>query len=489
VIVLFNPWSTPSSKKPLPMSLLALAAVLEGRHEYVIVDGNLENAPVARIAEIARRKPLKAIGVTVMPGPQLNHAVPQTRALKAALPDVPIIWGGYFPSQHDEVCLRDPAVDFVVRSQGEATLLELLQVLERHLDPASVLSLSWKEKGEYRRNPPRPLIPLDDLPDWPYESVAMERYLHSHYLGRRVGTHHSSYGCPFGCNFCAVVPMVNRRWLPQSAERLEAILRRQQSRYGIDAVQFHDMDFFVSEARTSEFAERIQGLGLAWWALGRVDELMKYGDATWRLMAKSGLKMIFCGAESGSDEVLKRMNKGGKVAPSLTLELARRMGSFGIVPELSFVLGNPPDPQGDVAATLSFIRRLKKVNPQTEMILYAYTPVPVEGTLYDEARARGFKFPETLDEWVGGDWRDFSLRRDPHTPWLDDRLLRRIRNFERVVNAYYPTVTDARLSGLRRTLLRALGSWRYHLRLYAMPLELQAVHRLIGYQRPETAGF
>jgi hypothetical protein len=286
-----------------------------------------------------------------------------------------------------------------------------------------------------------------------------------------------------------VVPMSNRRWLAQSPERLEGILRLQKTRYGIDAVQFHDMDFFVSESRTADFAERVARLGLSWWALGRVDELMKFGDATWGRMASSGLKMIFCGAESGSDEVLKRMNKGGKAAASLTLELVRRMRSLGIVPELSFVLGNPPDPARDVSVTLSFIRRLKQVNPATEIILYAYTPVPVEGTLYDEARALGFKFPDTLDEWVGGDWRDFSLRREPHTPWLDGRLRRRIRNFERVVNAYYPTVTDARLSGLPRTLLRALGSWRYHLRVYAMPLELRVLHKLVGYQRPETAGF
>jgi radical SAM superfamily enzyme YgiQ (UPF0313 family) len=489
VIVLFNPRSTPSAKKPLPMSLLALAGVLEGRHEYAIVDGNLDAAPVARIAELGRRKRLDAVGVTVMPGPQLNEAVPQTRALRAALPDVPIVWGGYFPSLHDETCLKDPAIDFVVRSQGEATLLELLKVLKRGGDLADVQSLSWRDGGTFRRNPPRPLIPLDDLPDWPYESVPMERYIHSHYLGRRVGTHHSSYGCPFGCNFCAVVPMSNRRWLAQSPERLESILRLQKERYGIDAVQFHDMDFFVSEARTAEFAERVSRLGLSWWALGRVDELMKFGDATWQRMAKSGLKMIFCGAESGSDEVLKRMNKGGKAAASLTLELARRMGSLGIVPEFSFVLGNPPDPDRDVSATLAFIRKLKQVNPATEMILYAYTPVPIEGTLYDEARALGFKFPESLDEWVSGDWRHFSLRREPHTPWLGARLQRRIRNFERVVNAYYPTVTDLKLSGLRRSVLRALGSWRYHLRLYAMPLELRAFHKLVGYQRPETAGF
>jgi radical SAM superfamily enzyme YgiQ (UPF0313 family) len=489
MLVLYNPRSTPSAKKPLPMSLLALGALLEGRHEYEIVDANLGGDAVGRIVELGRRRKLTAIGVTVMPGPQLNEAVPDTRRLKAGLPDVPVVWGGYFPSQHADTCLADPSVDFVVRGQGEQTLLELCDVLARGGAFASVAGLSWKVGGRVQHNPKRALIPLEALPDWPYERVDMERYIHRHYLGRRVGTHHSSYGCPFACNFCAVVELVQQRWLPQSAARLERVVLRLQRDYGVDALQFHDMDFFISEPRAAEFAGRIQGKGLTWWALGRIDELVRYSDATWTKLKESGLKMVFCGAESGSDEVLKRMNKGGSVSAEKTLELAARLRTLGVVPEFSFVLGNPPDPHADVDATFAFIRRLKAVNPATELILYRYTPVPLEGTLYEEARAMGFRFPETLDQWTSGDWQHFSLRRDPVTPWSDGRLTRRVREFERVVNAYYPTSTDLRLTGVRRRVLRALGSWRYHARFYRYPLELSAFHRLVGYQRPETTGF
>jgi hypothetical protein len=66
---------------------------------------------------------------------------------------------------------------------------------------------------------------------------------------------------------------------------------------------------------------------------------------------------------------------------------------------------------------------------------------------------------------------------------------RRIRNFERVINAYYPTATDMRLTGWRRLTLRAASAWRYRLERYEAPLELRALHRLIRYQRPETTGF
>ena len=72
MIVLLNPWSTPSPKKPLPMSLLAIGSMLEGELDYTIVDGNLDPSPVQAIAAIHARTPLTAVAVTVMPGPQLG---------------------------------------------------------------------------------------------------------------------------------------------------------------------------------------------------------------------------------------------------------------------------------------------------------------------------------------------------------------------------------------------------------------------------------
>jgi radical SAM superfamily enzyme YgiQ (UPF0313 family) len=270
---------------------------------------------------------------------------------------------------------------------------------------------------------------------------------------------------------------------------MERALRSLVAAYRIDAVQMHDMDFFISEARTAEFCERIADLGLAWWALGRVDALMRYSERTWKAMARSGLKMVFSGAESGSDTTLAAMNKGGKASAGLTLELAARMRRHGIIPEFSFVLGSPPDPMADVAQTFEFIRELKVVNPATEIVLYTYTPVPLEGELYDKARREGFRFPDTLDEWSLPAWQQLSMRRGDGIPWMERAVRRRVRNFERVINAFYPTVTDPRLTGMRRRLLRAVSGWRYALRFYQAPYELAAVHRLIQYQRPETTGF
>jgi hypothetical protein len=493
MILFFNPLSTTPGKQPLPLSILSLAAVVEAPRRWTLVDGNSTADPAAdiisRLADVPRTE-RALLAVTVMPGPQLSQAVPVCKAVRRALPHVPIIWGGYFPTQHSNTVLRSDYVDFVVRSQGERPLLQLLDALDRNESPATVDGLSWKlPDGTIVHNPVGQSTPLDDLPDLPYERVPMEDYIHPTCLGRRTVAHNSSFGCPFACSFCAVVAMSNRRWLAQSPARVAGVVGRLKRDYRVDAVQMHDMDFFISEARVAEIADRIAPLGLSWWGLGRVDTLMQYSDDTFRKMARSGLRMVFSGAESASDATLQTMNKGGKAAAHLAIELAARMREYGIVPEYSFVLGSPPDPLTDMAQTFEYIRRIKAVNPATEVILYTYTPVPLDGTLYAEASRLGFAFPDSLDEWASDRWRQAMMRRGEHIPWMDGSVRTRVRNFERVLNAYYPTATDRRLTPMRRKVLRAASGWRYALRMYAAPYELRAIQKFIQYQRPETTGF
>ena len=492
MIIFFNPRSTTPGKQPLPISVLSLAAALEPDMAWTLVDGNLDTDPAARILEVVTQtKPgaVPVLAVTVMPGPQVQQAVAVCRQVRGIRPDLPIVWGGYFPTQHTDTVLRSPLVDFVVRSQGERPFVQLVRALRSGGALRDVPSLSWKREGRIVHNTAGELTPLDELPDLPYARVPLVRYLHDNYLGRRTIAYHSSFGCPFACGFCSVGAMARRRWLAQQPERVATTLARLKTAYGVDAVQMHDMDFFISEARTGEMAARIAPLGLHWWALGRVDVLMQYSDATWRAMQASGLKMIFSGAESGSADRLAAMRKGGKSSPSLTVELARRMREYGIVPEFSFVLGSPPDPLADLETSFAFIRRLKEINPQTEIVLYTYTPVPEQGTLFAEARRQQFAFPETLDDWASSRWEQFSMRRGSGLPWVGRAVRRRVRNFERVINAYYPTATDARLTAWHHAALRVASAWRYSLRWYAAPYELRALHRLIRYQRPETTGF
>jgi anaerobic magnesium-protoporphyrin IX monomethyl ester cyclase len=500
-IILYNPQSSANKKPILPMSLLAVGAVLEGHHEYQIIDGNLVPDALAALDEViggAGSEPV-VLALTVMPGPQLQQSVPVCRELKRRFPQLMIVWGGYFPTQHWDVCLRADYVDYVVRGHGEMVFRALLALLAdaSGVDAAELARIpGLAYRGGNGRGATEPVSNLQApiphparLPDWNFDRLEVGRYVRPTFLGSRTLGYHSSYGCPFFCNFCAVVNMVNGRWLPQTAEQVAEAVKMYHRRWDVNAVEFYDNNFFTQQARVAEFSERIMALDIAWWGEGRIDTMQMYSARTWELMRDSGLRMVFMGAESGSDDTLKRMDKGGQMSTERTLEIARLMRSYDIVPEFSFVLGNPPDPEADMRQTMAFIRRVKEVNPDSEIILYLYTPVPLAGELYEEAKAGGFDFPETLDEWISPAWLDFSQRRSSTMPWIKRSLQDQIHDFERVINAYYPTTTHLGLTGGWRRVLRLASAWRYHLGFYHFPLELRALHKLIAYQRPETSSF
>jgi hypothetical protein len=140
--------------------------------------------------------------------------------------------------------------------------------------------------------------------------------------------------------------------------------------------------------------------------------------------------MIFFGAESGSNAALASMNKG--ITAEQTLELAARIRHFGIIPEFSFVVGNPEDPEGDTRTTIDFIRRIKRLNPDAEIIVQHYIPTPHPDGMYGKIDG-AIRFPESPEEWASARWFNFTVRQDPLLPWLPQRIKKRIDNFELVI--------------------------------------------------------
>src|SRR5262245_9892670 len=86
VIVLFHPRSTRPKNRRLPLSVLYLAAALEGRAEYEIVDGNADPDPWSTIDALAAATPIELLAVSVMPGPQLRNAVAVCKAFREKYP-------------------------------------------------------------------------------------------------------------------------------------------------------------------------------------------------------------------------------------------------------------------------------------------------------------------------------------------------------------------------------------------------------------------
>jgi anaerobic magnesium-protoporphyrin IX monomethyl ester cyclase len=482
MIILFNPRATKPRNVRLPLALLALAAVLEGREEYEIVDGNLDDNATETILSLMRRHHVEVLGVTVMPGPQMAAAVESCKEIRRLMPEIPIVWGGYFPSLYPEASLNAHYVDYVVRGQGEDTLLELLEAIRGQRSLSSIRGISYMESGNYQKNPERVFKGPDAFPWSPFHRLPVERYLRPSYFGKRTAVHHASIGCPFQCSFCGVHAAYGSRERMETPARTAAILEHLVKEYRADSVQFYDMNFFLKEDWARDLAERITPLNLRWWCEARIDTVGGYSDSTLELLQRAGCTMIFFGAESGSDWVLKEMRKG--ITSAQTLELAKRIKRFGIIPEFSFVIGNPKDPERDTNETLAFIRKIKRLNPDSEIIIYHYTPTPQRETMYGEIDGQ-IEFPATPEEWATKRWMDFTLRIDPATPWLRRKTKALIDNFETVVSSRWPTVQDIRAPRWSRSILKTLSSWRYAAKIYANPVELKWANQFIDLRKPK----
>ncbi len=499
-ILIFNPRSA-NAKHRIPNSILQVGAAIHGLYDYVFVDGNLENDPWQTIVSYFKTGTFKYFCSTVMPGPQLKQAIPFTKQIKELFPDCITIWGGYFASNQYKVSLNSGYVDYIVNGPGDHSFPKLLDALEQQQYDQLILirNLIFKnDKGKIIQTTKEALLDQDALPRLPYEYLdsfySLENYLARTFMGKKTLAYHSSMGCPFTCSFCAVVPIYNARWKGKSAHSIYKDVRFFKESYGIDAIEFHDNNFFTSKKRVLEFAALVQHDNIKWWGEGRIDTINKYSDDELRLMQKAGCSMIFLGAETGNDEVLKQMNKGGTQTGKMIEEFVLRMKNVNIVPELSFVLGLPGENEAKVYEQIlwdiNFIKKIKAINPDAEIIIYLYSPVPTEGSeLYQQIIDAGFSFPQTLEEWIAPSWENFDLRKNPLTPWLTPKMIDTIKNFETVLNGYYPTASDFRIKGYKKKILKLFSGYRFKYGIYQFPYEIKALHKLWKYRQPEIQGF
>jgi anaerobic magnesium-protoporphyrin IX monomethyl ester cyclase len=496
-ILLFNPRSA-NNKYRVPNSILQIAAAVEGKYEWVIVDGNCENDPYRAIQNWMKTGEVRYVGFTVMPGPQLKQAIPYARRLREEFPGTVMVWGGYFASNQYRVVLESGLVDFVINGPGDHAFPALVDALENDQPYEGIRSLIFRREGKIIKTPKEELVDQTELPLLPYEKLdlfyPMQRYLGKTYLGTRTLAYHSSMGCPFTCSFCAVVPIFEARWKARTAVQVYEDVRYVKNKWGANAIEFHDNNFFVSEKRVAEFSKLVMDDNMIWWGEGRIDTINKYKDETLALMRESGCKMIFFGAETGNDEILKKMDKGGTQTGAQIRAFAARMAKFDIIPEYSFVLGMPAETPEKVMENIdqdiAFIKEIKAINPRTEIIIYIYSPVPTEGSeLYKTIQEAGFRFPEKLEDWIGPQWESFDLRKNPLTPWLTAEMVDKIRNFETVLNGYYPTISDIRLNTVKRSIIRWVSGLRYKMNIYAYPYEIKLLHKLWKYRQPEIQGF
>jgi radical SAM superfamily enzyme YgiQ (UPF0313 family) len=296
------------------------------------------------------------------------------RKLKARLPQTVVLVGGpHVSSLGEETIARFPEFDYGIVGEGEHALVALLRVLEEGGELSSVPALLYREDGEVRRTPSLPVNRVLDqlpIPAWDLLEDFPRAYPAAIFDFPRgpVATIAASRGCPFHCRFCdtSTFGAKIRRY---SAEKVFDMMQHLHDRYGVRHIMFVDDLFLASREKTEELCHLLleRALKMTWTCTARVDTVQPAVLAT---MKRAGCWEISFGLETGSDELLEKMDKLARVAKSE--QAVRWAAEAGIRTKGLFMLGYPGETRETIELTRAFVRRI----PMTIMNLTKFTPYP-----------------------------------------------------------------------------------------------------------------
>ncbi len=440
-VVLYNPRAVFYT---MPLALVALASALDrSKVDVVIIDGRLEADPVRAVAAAA--KGALCVGVTVLTGAPIHDALAVSRAVKAVEPACPVVWGGWHPSLFAGECLAEPSVDIVVTGQGEDAFRD---VIARLIDGERV-------RGQVSR----PMQDLNTFPAHDYSLIPVERYF-ALKRARQID-YISSQGCRFRCAFCADPAVFARGWTGLSPERIGDEVEHLHRRHRMADLAFQDETFFTHAPRVDALAEQFlrRQLPITWTATLRADQACRLGDDLFAKTVRSGLRRVMVGVESGSQEMLDRLQKDMKLDQvRKTAEMCTRHGVGAI---FNFIVGFPGESESSMQATLELAKTLRRSNPEFETPIFYYRPYP-GNPMAEQSAAQGYVFPRGLEEWADFDYVG------GRGPWMTAEQWRTVERFK-----FY--TRHAWKPGAWRWPLRATSQWRCRHDWYAMPVEKMIV--------------
>jgi radical SAM superfamily enzyme YgiQ (UPF0313 family) len=272
---------------------------------------------------------------------------------------IPVIIGGTHATYFPESCLEH--ADFVVRGEGDETILELVETLKRGGDVSKVAGIAYRAEGKVHRTAPRPGPErFDTAPDFSLiEGYPTMSWLDVLWERRKpLLTAQSSRGCPFHCTFCIVNTMFVTGYRKRDLESVIEDLRDKR-RYGRELI-FVDNDFAMLRPRTKELLRRMieEDFGFDIIVFTRVENTRD--TELLSLMRRAGISQIYQGYESVQPQTLDAYDKRQTIS-HITASI-ERIHSFGFRILGSFVLGADTDSLETVNRTVDFVLGQKLSN-------------------------------------------------------------------------------------------------------------------------------
>jgi anaerobic magnesium-protoporphyrin IX monomethyl ester cyclase len=283
------------------------------------------------------------------------------RIAKETLPDVKVVVGGPSATTLPEHLMAEHSIDFLIRGEGELTMLELARRLLGSGSKSGLQDINGlvfrREENLIVTNPPRPLIPnLDEIPFPDRQAMFMVNdsgMLEVLVESRSVLT---SRGCPYNCRFCsAYLAWGTHKPRFRTIDNIieELILLRQ---YDQQPVIFWDDLFTVNRDRVLQLCKRIitERLGINWICLARIDKIDRQ---MLEIMKDAGCIEIQVGIESGNDRILRYIRK------SISIDTIRRQASLinqvGLPWRIFLIIGFPTETESEIQDTINLISEIR----------------------------------------------------------------------------------------------------------------------------------
>ena len=466
-VVFFFP-SFASTEATAPLGILAVATpLMRAGYSVQLIDSTITPNFKKRVLEEVRDA--VCLAISLVTGPMIRETVEIARAVKLWKPDFPIVLGGWHPSLLPKQTLESPYIDIVVRGQGEDTLLEVVQHIEARASLDLVPGIGFKRDRRLHFTTERPLRPIVDLPPKAYHLADFDAYERS--CGRRWAMYISSLACPFNCSYCTNAGVYGRKWnaLPpgQFVEETVDLTRR----YGLEMLWVVDDNFLVDLDRARHIAEGLVRAEADFnWSIQATTNLtarLTYEDL--KLLRRSGLHQICQGVDSGSEKILKLMNKTFQDFDSI-YESAARCLHAGIRPSFNIIFAYPGEGKKERRETIDFMMDVCRRFPGAEFWTNIFTPYP-GSPIMERAQELGIRVPDSLEGWA-----DFFPRYTV-LPWLTGRDHKRVqvmRDYLRIAFDRVPIAADTRKRSMRmaQKLLSFPARWRLDHDAYALPVEL-----------------
>ncbi|HOI19195.1 MAG TPA: radical SAM protein [Candidatus Woesearchaeota archaeon] len=407
---------------PLP-ALSALREVDLKRYDVLIIDQKIQGWDY--LLKKTFEEDVLVYCVSAFTGYQSHFGALISKKIKEKRKNSTILWGGVHACARPIQTLNEKYIDIVCVGEGEKILPEIIKRLDKKESLKGIFGVYFKDRrGKiiyFEKSPP---IDISKLKDPPYDLLDMKAYIqeskeNDFYI-------EGARGCIYNCSFCYNQYYSNKKWrFRDEKEIFDNIIRIYKS-YGLKNYFIIDDSFFVNKSRVFRFAKMVYQENfkrkpkdmISFSCEANLTHLLLLNDNELLELAKSGLKWVAVGIESGSERIRKLYNK--EISQEDIINFNKRIAKYPIKIRYNFITGSFFEKRSDLKKSIALISRLLKDNNNC-LIQPMYITVPYPNTTYfNQAIKAGLKEPKRLCDWSFYD----SFRISKLLPWFSPKKRR-----------------------------------------------------------------